>query len=624
MPVMIKLVEHGITTGKARGQQRYVTESIKFFHSLTSTVATESSPEVKTALQRLLTKVLGLLDSNEYLETVAEMACDILNSSHALVTPEHLNVIFRGFGSPEDVARMEVLSSGSDDPEALAYARLCLAFGEAQLQTILHKPLDLEISQFLDRLFQITGRPGTPPLKDDLAAEMLEFWVRFVEAAEEDLAKQEVQAYDLQKGEGPVAAVLSRVVGVLLRKTQLPSTKRWAAMDSADKIEFHGFRRDFQHLLSASYSLIGLHLLEEISRHVMHARTQDDWSGVEAALFAISGLADAAAEDEHLDQPLAALFGSGLWQEVTQPQSPVPSVVRNTAVALIAAYQGFFRRNTRFLEPTIVFLFRCLNHAPLTQTAAKTIAALCDVCRGALAPHATSFVEQYAAFVGAERREAAVKERVAGAVAAVIQGQSMSAGPDACKTALQAFNGLLNLVEADALQAESAARAETGDQQVVRERAVDSMRCLASVGKSSRAPDAATIDLENGHGSLPAEDEVRMTNNLRARIVDLCSRMIQRYADDVELVEAVCNVLRAGIPEDDGPFKLSAADFEAVLGPIMLHTSSPGMALETAARFLRKHRSKSKRSDLQVFASDFLKRVLQMVMQMKGMEIVCS
>ena len=617
IPDAIKLIRSGVER-QGSGRVQCVTESVRSLHSLLSVMVAlgmgiKDKERPDQELQQLMMTVLDLLKSSVFFDVVVEMALDVLDDSWIFHDTEFNNTIWNNIRESEGVRRFADLVSGSNDPDALALLRIYIACAKGSMSSSNFEPQEEHEQFFFQEMLQVTRRPGVAVAEDEAAVEVLEFWA-FVGEWILGYFFGSPKDGEAVEGATEVQLVLQEAIVALLEKIALPPTNIMAEWDSTLRSEFQSFRRDFQDFLTTVYSIFGPTLFGKFGDHALGAGVRRDWAGTEAGLYAIIGLGDAASDSSEIDEYLKTLFGSLLWSELVKPDSSASRSTISTAVSLVAAYQSFFRRHPQSLEPTIGFLFRCLeSQSPgLGQTAAKTISALCDACREVLAPHAQSFASQYNLFVHTGQRDFDVKQKLIGGVAAVVQAQAALPDPNARDAASQSLHDLLLLIER-----EINATGGIDDVQEAWERNCASMRSLTSLGKGYRVPDSAPINLEEESPvMMPQETEwLRISRGL---IANLCERMLERFPYDGEMMDSVCDVLRAGIPESTGPFVMPLQLVDRILGPPLLMTSKPGAAFETIARILRKRKAESTTPEVQAFAAQYLKGAAQLVAGING------
>ena len=624
MPVMLRLIQCGLEKVEMADQEKEavteqkkcVEESVKLFQNLTALIVHEPEevidpgPEMAT----VMTQVFKLLRNDKFFEVVAEMAGDALRHYNFFLHREHSDLVFEGLGTGPGLKRFQDLVHGSNETEALAWAWLFLHLGGHEVVLLVTDCNESPYKDYLALLLQVTGRPGIAVEDDQTIKEVLDFWGELVTEAQEKLYGPKAPPEETP-AKLAFKDLLSHAVNSLLVKIRQPPMSIWSDWDSDERAKFGGLRRDFQHFLSTVYTFFGPHLFALLGNHTVAAGQRRDWDSVEAGLVAISGIADAAADSTEMDASLGMLFGSSLWHELVTAEL-VPPWARNAAVNLVAAYSPYFQRNPQSLDTVITFLFRCLDAPAIAQTAARTIPTLCDVCRGTLAPFAQSFVDQYASFVDTAARPADVKEKLIGAVAAVIQGQSASDDPQQRQAARAALAHLLSIVENEV----SAAFQEPNRGQT-RERSREALLCLASMGRGYRVPDSAVIDLDPEQpesGGPGSESEILETSELQKRIAQLCHKVLFEFRQNEETVEAVCNVFRAGIPESSGPFMMTMELYDQVLGQALLYAAQPAALMETLARVLRKRKADAGTAEMEAYTRQFRSHVVALTSAMRG------
>lgn len=128
----------------------------------------------------------------------------------------------------------------------------------------------------------------------------------------------------------------------------------------------------------------------------------------------------------------------------------------------------------------------------LANAAAKSIASLCSTCRSSLTNELPGFLAQYQRFLDSNTSDSYTKEKVIGAIAAIIQAMSAEC------TKAEPLIALLNYVEMDIASAKQHATA--GEDELVEVMGVTALECLASIGKGMQLPEDIPIDIYDDNG----------------------------------------------------------------------------------------------------------------------------
>lgn len=239
-------------------------------------------------------------------------------------------------------------------------------------------------------------------------------------------------------------------------------------------------------------------MLHQLVTFTLSSLNAQQWRGVEAGLFCLDNVAENVMEDQDSEDLLGPIFQSSLFREVADFSKPIPAQARRTAVDMLGSYGGYIERHPEYLPDTVTFLFTALEKAGLANVAAKSIEALCSTCRVNLTGHLPGFLSQYQRFLGSPTCETYTKEKVIGAIAAIIQALQ----PESAKA-----EPLLALLENVHKDIESAKQyAASGDSEMTELVAVSALECLASIGKGLQVPDDVPIDLEADSSANGAPD----------------------------------------------------------------------------------------------------------------------
>jgi hypothetical protein len=392
-------------------------------------------------------------------------------------------------------------------------------------------------------------------------------------------------------------------------KVRFPPPEDFARLDSDKQREFRVFRVDTKDLLLSAYPTLKTVMTEAIAHLCLESLGRQSWLEVEASLFCLNAIA--IAEQESEDKILAELFGSQLYVQLKQPQSPIPARTRRTAVDLLGQYAEFFERHTEFLPAALEFLFASLESAALAQQAAKSILSLCSSCRSSLTAQLSNFAQAYEQFLSWPTADQSTKERVIGGVAAIIQ--ALPSPNDQTNW----LNALLQFINRDIEDA--AAKLHSGRLEEGQVSALTAMRCLVGVAKASQAPDDLEGDL-NQDGSAADFWHSDPGQAVQTHICDAIRMVMQLFSQSQdpleqhgEVVETICAIFRAGFSESaPGPFVLPAQVIVEFFVTTQLSTPRLDVVLSMACAFLRSHSMPSSpRIDTEVGL--FLRHLIQII-----------
>ncbi|KAI9875175.1 MAG: hypothetical protein M1830_008787 [Pleopsidium flavum] len=476
-------------------------------------------------------------------EVTVECLTDILTNFCAFLSGQDLRSLMFILCGEVVQQRIALLKDGNFDSSSVAHGRLLLAFGDVTVQDLAKDQEDPNSQLILHMLHGLLTCEGYAVAEDEICASALEFWNTFTEFMIDSLfAEGEIRSNWID----PARNHVLRAIEECWVKIRFPTQEEAESWDSEVRIGFKAFRADVKDLLQASYTLLGVGILDKFADLALISLERRDWVDLESTLFCLNALSDCTADEESVDLTLERLFGSPLFMLLSNNEVTVPAKTRQTAVYALGHYTAFFERHTRYLAQALNFLFTGLQAPALAIAASKSISALCSSCRKALIGELGTFIQQYETFLAWPSADISSKEKVIGAIAAIVQAVPAE------EEKIESLNRLLLFVEADlhsCLRLAGAGHLE--DAQVI---AYTTLRCLASMGKALQAPDDLPIDLDGdvshvlvwnqGHGA-----------SIQARIVHCLEVISDIFRNDGEIVEAACDVLRTGYKETiPGPF----------------------------------------------------------------------
>ena len=470
-------------------------------------------------------------------DVAVELFTDVLNKFSAFLTPDDLESLSRLLASPRAQEIVSQLKGGSCEPEAIAFARFMLAYGDATVEDLAKTSENALLGHIVHQLLELLRCEGYPGLEDEICAEVLEFWMTYTEFLIDALfaAGDEKLAW--------MDGARQRVVEVIEAswvKIRAPSPELAATWDSEARLSFKAFRSDVQDLLQSSYTLLGADIFEKFAQLALHSLKTRAWLHLEATLFCLNALSDSVSEEDSVDASLSTLFGSSLFADMSSTAEPIPARTRQKAVTMITKFTAFFRRHVEYLPAMLNFLFESLKVPELASVAATAILSGCSSCRHTLIPQLGAFLQEYDVLLKWATAEAHTKEKVIGGIAAIIQAIPRDEDKYAPLSTLvqfveRDFNDCTRFMEAS--QAED-----------FQASGICALKCLASMGRYLQAPDDAVIDLDpkDAHPAFWAEGPGAP---LQAKVIQLVETVtgLMRWNSDV--VEASCQILRSGYKE---------------------------------------------------------------------------
>ena len=332
---------------------------------------------------------------------------------------------------------------------------------------------------------------------------------------------------------------------------------------------------------------LGPLVLRQLRDFALQSLQVRQWRAVEAAIFCLNVLAENVLDDEESQEIAAEVFRSSLFREATDFSQSIPSQARRTVVDMLGSYGEYIQRRPEFLPDTVRFLFSTLETPGLAENTAKSIETLCSTCRASLTPELPGFIDQYQRFLKMPTSQPYAKEKVIGAVAAIVQALQ----PESAKG--EPLLALLATVEKDIKVAKHHAAA--GDEKKAEVYGVTGLKCLANMGKALQAPDDEVNiydDDRRGSSDEPNYWHTEAGQVVQQRIVG-CFSALQVVGQYHEAVEAVCAILRCGFTETaPGPFVLPLSVCVRFLQQCTISTPSLDGVLSSAGTMIIQHTGK--------------------------------
>ena len=511
-------------------------------------------------------------------EAAADFFVDILTRFPGFFTKSDQSSLGATLSSPTAQNHIMTLRAGVFDRAQTTYARLLLAYGEATVQSLATK-CDQAISvQILRNLVDLLGCGANPGADEELCSQCLEFWSTFAQfLVDSTFAAGEEMPPWMQRAKKYIPDVI-RECWV---KICIPRSDIFASWDRHELEAFKELRLEVKDFLESSYALLGRGIFDEFAHLAIESLTNHAWLHLEATLFCLNALSESVSVDESVDEALSKIFGSSLFTDMTN--SNIPTSCRLTAISLITNYTAFCERRSDFLPDVLNFLFETLRTPDIANAATKAIYACCWSCRKALVAKIGAFLYQYEILLTWQGVEASTKEKVLGAIAAIAQAVPVE------EERLNYLDNLLVFVERDVQ--ESLNLLEVGRYEESQACGVCALRCLVSMGKAFQVPDDVAIDLEAKFDSSILWLRGTRISSTQARIVQLIETVTKAGSSDSHVMEAACQILRAGYKEiASGPFVFPPSVTENLVLASNLTTPRLDYILSTAGALLSKHK----------------------------------
>ncbi|QIW99838.1 hypothetical protein AMS68_005356 [Peltaster fructicola] len=438
-------------------------------------------------------------------------------------------------------------TSGSIGADSISsqQCQLVIAYGVATIETMVAKPQSFKAQVVLKQMVEVLQLPYAHD-DEDLTLLCIEFWNAFVEYVVEN-ADLEPTALTYVKD------IIFQSITLLWRKIFIPPTLKFDE-------DFKTCRTDIADLISMVYMVLDAGLVHRLIELLALSLRNDDWQGVEAAVFFLNAIADNVLEYDRLDERLAPIFEPLFTKDFN-------NYVRRTIIDMIGEYGAFLMRNAEYIPHAVRYLFGSLD-TPLANVAARSIYELCSTCRQKLTGDLDAFIAQYGTLT-----DTYVKEKVIGGIAAIIQ---------ALKPREQKIKPLLQLIQS------------------VEGQGLSTLLCLAAIGKGSQEPADQTSVVDNfwQHEGKVVQDRI-----IGCFVLDGTG----------ESIDAVCQIIRSGCTETSGPFVFQPSVTVGLLQQCTVETPQVESVLAVAALLIVQHsRSRSKRINVEAQAIlDHVVRLMQ-------------
>lgn len=547
-------------------------------------------------LRTLIPPTLNCLANDDLYEAAIELFTDILSNYSGFLTKEHYSSLASLFESQWAQERYQALLQGDFDFDSLQFGLFMLAYGDAKVQELMEGS-DAQSQNFLSGLSGLLTASGHPVGEDKIFVPALEFWSTFVETMT-DIMYSSVEE-DTKAWMPKAMAHVMQVVANCWRKIQYPSIEVFASWDSTERVGFSDARKDVADLLQAVYTLSGPPLVSMFVDSLLQSLPSQAWAELEAAAFCLGSLSDCIADDDKCDDVLCKVFASPFFELLGQTRGPIPVRLRQTGLSLIERYSDYFERHAEHLPSALNLLFDAVTDPILGGPSAKSISTLCSSCRSILTGELGVFLGHYSAIRTGQVIDSLAEERIVLAVASIIQSVKDGA------QRLQAFEQLFSLIRDDmerslqlALHPElldlsdplfrrglesSQVQLVPSAEEISLQLSLRALRCLNSLAKGMQDVSEGPIDLD-----APSTDtrSVELTG-IHNEILVAIDRILTTFYGSGEVVEAVCNIFRAGFSETEpGPFVFPPDTISGFFIKQTIRTPRIGTLLLTACSFV--------------------------------------
>lgn len=566
---------------------------------------------IDTALEleplRLLTPlaIQGLCHEDIF-DEASELLTDVLMSFPAFLTKSDFEALANFLSVPETRDTIVQLKAGNFDDQPMSFARLLIAYGNASVEELATKSEEPRLNQILRQILELTNCEGYPGVDDEVCSYALDFWTTYVEFLTDSL-------FTVEAGPKPawMENAQQRIVEAIEQlwiKIRMPHTEIASPWDSNALAGFKSFRADVKDLLQTSYTLLGVDIFAKFAWLALQFLSDRSWLPLESTLFCLNALSDSVADEDSVDEILSKLFNSSLFADMNSTVESIPAKTRQSALGMIIRFTTFFERHVEHLPAMLNFLFESVKAPALAHVAAKAIFSTCSTCRKTLLPQLDTFLHQYESLLTWDNVEVLTKERVIGAIAAIVQALPTDDQKYAPLFALARF------IERDVdacikfMNSSQVGESEASGYCV--------LRCLVGMGKALQAPDDVAIDLDE---DIPQSAfwSAGPGTELQLKIINIITTVTNLMRRNGDVMEAGCQILRTGYKEDTTglfvfPPSVTVDFFRAA---IAMDTARLEYVLDTGSAMLSRQ-SKSSDPSMQNAALSILDLTMKLIVEL--------
>ncbi|OGM39816.1 importin 13 [Aspergillus bombycis] len=497
--------------------------------------ATQLAPATSYVIQSL--KVPSLSKS------AMQVLVELIDWRDSIFSQEHVYSMLEYIISDLGTAHIASIMDADFEDENMTFLELLLAYATLKQRELLIQPLNPDHEKVLALLHALFKAPGYAAVDDSASPLVLEWWTEVAD----DLQDIYLDTED-EEGIDPAKRNLARAAMDCFEKLKYPSPEELQEWGDDDRSEFGAFRRDVCDFLLAIYPMLGVELVQVFQERAKSSLVQQDWRTFEAAVFCMAQLSEAVDENQHADECLNAIFFCDEFARLcTGDVAMIPDKPRQTLVDMLGQYQSYFERTHALLPRVLTFLFASLDVASCASVASKSISHLCKSCRNALTFELPAFMDQFERFRFKPTATASTMEKVLEGIAAIIQTLPTD------NEKAQLLERILKFFQEQAELARD--EASRGLVEPARCRGQLVLRCVASIGKGLRTDGEIVLDA----------------------------------LDDVTIIEAACDILKAGFTENSGPYVFPPMVTVNFVKSIPLGSAGTDMVMGTASAFLASH-----------------------------------
>ncbi|KAL4967516.1 putative importin 13 [Aspergillus stella-maris] len=521
--------------------------------------------------------VIQCLNVPSLSKSAGHILIEMMGWRETVLSQDHIVAILEYITSDAGTAHIASLMEGDFEDENMTFMELLLSYSTRIQSQLFTQPLHPKHGKVLALLHTLFKAPGYAAVDDTASPIALEWWTEAADDLQEQFLDPEKQA-----GSDFAKQNLARCALDCFEKLKFPTPGELREWSDDDRAEFGSFRRDVCDFLLAIYPILGVDLVQVFQENARASLASQDWRTFEAAIFCVAHLSEAVDENQHADECLNAIFFSQEFSRLCQdPAIVIPDKPRQTLVDMLGKYRSYFERTHALLPRVLTLLFASLNVASCAPAASKSIAHLCNSCRNALKSELPAFIGQFELFRVKPTATAQTLERVLEGIAAIIQ----TLPTDEDKSPF--LEGILKFLLEQAEVARN--EAANGLVEPARIRGHIVLRCLASIGKGLRT-DEVVLDSTEDEGPYPPTFWNTGNGAVSQNLIMQCMRLLMMdFPFDAAIIEAACDVLKAGYTESTGPFVFPPSLTVDFVKSIPLGTAGADMVMGTASAFLASH-----------------------------------
>ncbi|KAI9929911.1 hypothetical protein MW887_011721 [Aspergillus wentii] len=547
-------------------------EAINSYHMRETISASDLESTTSYIIQSL--KALSLS------KAAAQVLIELIDWRDSIFSQDHIHSILEFIISDFGAAHVSSLMEGDFEDENMTFLELVLAYAAIKQRELFTGTLDPEHEKILTLLHTLFKAPGYAAVDDSASPLVLEWWTEVADDLQEIFfVAEETDGFDRAKQN------LARAALDCFEKLKYPNSEELKDWSDDDRSEFGSFRRDVCDFLLAVYPMLGVELVQVFQERARSSLANQDWKTFEAAIFCIAQLSEAVDENKHADECLNVIFFCDEFARLCGGEGvKIPDKARQTLVDMLGKYQSYFERTHALLPRVLTFLFASLDVAPCAPTASKSISHLCKSCRNALTFELPAFMDQFESFRFKPTATALTMEKVLEGIAAIIQ--TLPADEEKAQFLERILHFFLEQAK---LARDEAVR---GLIEPAHARAQLVLRCVASIGKGLRTDGEIVLDSNDGSNEDSYPPTFWNTGNGAAsqNLIMQCMQLLMTdFPLDITLIEAACDILKAGYTEKTGPYVFPPMMTVNFVKSIPLGSSGADIVMGTASAFLASH-----------------------------------